>query len=65
MTDDAKTRDTDRYTPHAVTAAREIGEPDQLKPHREAAEARQESLVDEGVEETLPESGPVSAKSIT
>lgn len=58
-------RDADRDTPHATRSAPETGKPDQLKPHRDQAENRQEALVDEGVEETFPASDPVSAKSIT
>lgn len=50
---------------HARQASREEGKPDQLKKNVEAAEDRQEALVDEGVEETFPASDPVSVKRIT
>lgn len=39
--------------------------PDQLKPHLEDAEDRQEALIDEGVEETFPASDPATPKRIT
>jgi hypothetical protein len=39
--------------------------PDQLAKKEEAAEDRQEALLDEGVEETFPASDPVSVKRIT
>ncbi len=51
--------------PPVRKAEREHGKPDQLKPHAEQAEDRQEALIDEGVEETFPASDPVSAKRIT
>jgi len=38
---------------------------DQLASREDAAEDRQEALVDEGVEETFPASDPVSVKRIT
>jgi hypothetical protein len=38
---------------------------DQLKPHLDEAEDRQEALIDEGVEESFPASDPASPKRIT
>lgn len=64
MSDHAK-RDCDPATPQAVRAARTHGKPDQLVPHVDDAEDRQEALLDEGVEESFPASDPVSAKRIT
>ena len=49
----------------ARKADREHGKPDQLKPHADQAEDRQEALLDEGIEESFPASDPVSAKRIT
>lgn len=57
--------DADPNTAPAKKAPREEGKPDQLKDKAEAAESRQEALLDEGVEETFPASDPVSAKRIT
>lgn len=51
--------------PHARTAERETGKPDQLREEERDAEDRQEALLDEGLEETFPASDPVSAKRIT
>lgn len=66
MTTPHTTRDEhDIDQPHARKAAPETGKPDQLKTHTDAAEDRQEALIDEGVEETFPASDPVSAKRIT
>ena len=55
----------DPETPHARTAARETGKPDQLREAARDSEDRQEALLDEGLEETFPASDPVSAKRIT
>ena len=38
---------------------------DQLKPHLDEAEDRQEALIDEGLEESFPASDPASPKQIT
>jgi hypothetical protein len=59
--------DCDPETPHARRAEplAEGEKPDQLKEKDEAAEDRQEALIDEGVEETFPASDPVSVKHIT
>jgi hypothetical protein len=57
--------DCDPDTPHAKTAPREHGKPDQLREQDRNAEDRQEALIDEGLEETFPASDPVSAKRIT
>jgi hypothetical protein len=57
--------DCDVNTPHARRAAPQEGKPDQLKDNVDAAEDRQEALIDEGIEETFPASDPVSAKRIT
>jgi len=57
--------DCDPDTPHAKTAARETGKPDQLRESDRKSEDRQEALLDEGLEETFPASDPVSAKRIT
>lgn len=57
--------DCDTEAPHARHAPRETGKPDQLKDKAEAAEDRQEALIDEGVEESFPASDPVSVKRIT
>lgn len=66
MTEPHTTKDDcDPNQAPARRADREEGKPDQLKPHAEAAEDRQEALIDEGVEETFPASDPVSAKRIT
>jgi len=61
----AAREDCDPDTPHAKTAAREHGKPDQLREADRKAEDRQEALVDEGLEETFPASDPVSPKRIT
>lgn len=68
MTDRHPTKaqeDADPNTPPAKRAAHQEGKTDQLKDQAEAAESRQEALLDEGVEETFPASDPVSAKRIT
>ncbi|MFC5342865.1 hypothetical protein ACETK8_08210 [Brevundimonas staleyi] len=57
--------DHDPDTPHARKAERLHGKPDQLTEGHDAAEDRQEALVDEGIEETFPASDPVSAKKIS
>ena len=57
--------DCDPDTPHAKTAERETGKPDQLRESERKSEDRQEALLDEGLEETFPASDPVSAKRIT
>ena len=57
--------DCDPETPHAKTAPREHGKPDQLRETERESEDRQEALLDEGLEETFPASDPVSAKRIT
>ena len=56
--------DLDTDTPHARSAERLEGKPDQLNEKHGDAEDRQEALLDEGVEETFPASDPVSAKRI-
>ena len=38
---------------------------DQLKPHLDEAEDRQEALIDEGLEESFPASDPASPARIT
>jgi hypothetical protein len=38
---------------------------DQLQPHLDEAEDRQEALIDEGLEESFPASDPASPKRIT
>ncbi len=65
MSSDKTREDCDTNTPHARHAAPEHGKPDQLKDNVDAAEDRQEALIDEGIEETFPASDPVSAKRIT
>ena len=69
MASEAELRSEDRHiaAPHARKA-----EPlpkdekhDQLAAKEEAAEDRQEALLDEGLEETFPSSDPVSVKRIT
>lgn len=68
MTDRHPTKaqeDADPNTPPAKRASHQEGKTDQLKDKAEAAENRQEALLDEGVEETFPASDPVSAKRIT
>ena len=57
--------DCNPYVAPARKADREHGKPDQLKPHADQAEDRQEALLDEGIEESFPASDPVSAKRIT
>ena len=57
--------DCDPDAPYAKKASREHGKPDQLREEERHAEDRQEALIDEGLEETVPASDPVSAKRIT
>ena len=64
-TGEARLKDCDVNTPYARRAAPQEGKPDQLKDNVDAAENRQEALIDEGIEETFPASDPVSAKRIT
>ena len=51
--------------PHARPIKSKPGNPDQLAPHLENAEDRQEALIDEGIEESFPASDPLSPKHIT
>lgn len=53
--------------PHSRPAKSVAGEdkPDQLAGKLEAAESRQEALLDEAIEETFPGSDPISPKHIT
>ena len=52
-------------TSRAVEPAPEGEKHDQLAEHLEAAEDRQEALIDESLEESFPASDPPSAKRIT
>jgi len=61
----AAREDCDPDTPHAKTAPRETGKPDQLRETERDSEDRQEALTDESLKETFPASDPVSAKRIT
>jgi hypothetical protein len=67
---DSKVRPEDRHidAPHARRARHTLkpGEKhDQLADKVDAAEDRQEALLDEGLEESFPGSDPVSVKRIT
>ena len=58
----------DPEAPHAREADRCLDpeeKPDQLAHKVDCAEDRQESLIDEGLEESFPASDPVSVKRIT
>ena len=51
--------------PYSRRIGSKPGKPDQLAPHLEKAEDRQEALIDEGIEESFPASDPLSPKHIT
>ena len=64
---DPKLREGDVHAP-AATRAKPLAEgekPDQLADKEKEAEDRQEALLDEDIEETLPGSDPISPKHIT